>query len=84
MRWGVQHQDSQNVDVPHAVDAGEEGAAVLDVVLVLAPLPVALVDLGEDEEDGRHDGAHQREEHEEQEAVDQPLQDKEGNPKTQI
>lgn len=73
VRWSIEHEHRQDVDVPHAIDTGEESAAVLDVVLVLAPLPVALIDLGEDEEDGSHDGADEGEDHEEAEAVDQPL-----------
>lgn len=43
VRWGVQEHDGKDVQVPHAVDASEEGTVHL--YSVLSPVPVALIHL---------------------------------------
>lgn len=72
----VEEQDSQDVDVPQAVDTGEEAAGVVKAgqVLVVEVPVVYLVDLGHHEEDDRHDGTEDGEDHEETESVEKTLQ----------
>lgn len=50
VRRRVEEHDGEDVQVPHAVDAGEEGAVHLH--RVVAPVPVALVHLQRDKETG--------------------------------
>lgn len=71
MRRGVEEHDGEDVQVPHAVDAGEEGAVHLH--RVLSPVPVALIHLTDDEEDDSHGGTGQSDQHEELEPENQTL-----------
>lgn len=44
--WRVEEHDGKDIQVPHAVDAGEEGT--VDLYRVLSPAPVALIHLHKD------------------------------------
>lgn len=59
VRWRVEEHDGKDVQVPHAVDAGEEGAVHLH--RVLPPVPVALIHLQPDPRQGRQSDVPARE-----------------------
>lgn len=56
MRWRVEEHDGKDIQVPHAVDAGEEGAVHLH--RVLPPVPVALIHLHPDPRQTRPSDVH--------------------------
>lgn len=66
---GVEDDQREDVNVPHPVNAREEGRRELQLV-VLAPVPSRLGDLTEHEPDDRQKGAEQGGQHQELEAVD--------------
>lgn len=47
MRRRIEEHDGEDVQVPHAIDAGEEGAVHLHCVF--SPVPVTLIHLDTDE-----------------------------------
>ena len=74
VRRRVQHEQTDDVQVPHGVHASHEGGAVLEAHLVIAPLPVTLAVLAEDEEDDRAGRTDECRHDHELEAEDDPLQ----------
>lgn len=65
VRRRIQNQQADDVQVPHGVHAGHKGGAVLQANMVVAPLPVALAVLANDEEDdGARCADERRDDHE--------------------
>lgn len=71
VRRGVEEHDGEDVQVPHAVDAGEEGAVHLHCVF--SPVPMTLIHLTDDKEDDSHGSTSQSDQHEELEPENQAL-----------
>lgn len=65
----VQHDQRKDVNVPHAVDAGEERRGELQID-GLVPFPSALGHLADNEADYGEGGAEQGGQHEELKAID--------------
>ena len=72
MRRRIQREQRSDVDIPHAIDTGEESRRVLQADLFI-PFPPAFRDLTHDKTDDGHGRAEQSEEHQKFEAVDDTL-----------
>lgn len=77
VRRCVEEHDGEDIQVPHAVDAREEGTVHLHCVL--SPVPVALIHLTYDKEDDSHGSTGQSDQHEKLEPENQTLKSDKGD-----
>lgn len=79
MRWCIQAEQHEHIDVPHAIGSQVKCASVLKLVLlcvkiiIISPLPLAFSHLAHNEKDDGHSRTQKCDKHQELEPVDDSL-----------